>query len=109
MKTLEERVIDMEDLIADMPHLMNLRLETLVAAQAESNSRINVLDKQMTIVIREIRDLRGGVTRQLMEQDKRIASLQADMNDVKSDISTLKSDVSTMKSDVAKILARLPG
>jgi len=74
---LEQRVKDIEDLIADLPELMSLRLESVAAAQSETAARVSLLDKQMAMVLREMRDLRGGVTRMLLAQDKRIAAMEA--------------------------------
>ncbi len=69
----EQRVKDMEDLIADIPHLVTLRMETLVAVQRETSGRLDHLDRQIGVLMRDIRDMRGGVTRMLVEQDKRLA------------------------------------
>lgn len=115
VKSLEPRVSDLEDIIADIPQLLNLRLETIHGAQQEANGRIGLLDKQMSMVLREIRDLRGGVTHQLVEQDKRMAeiqsdvkSLQAAITSVQPDIQGMKSDMKGLQSDLKVILSRLP-
>ncbi len=67
-KTIDERVDDLESIYGDLPSLLNLRLD-------EVNGRLNLLDRQMAAMLRDMRDLRGGVTRQLIEQDKQIAAL----------------------------------
>ena len=122
LKPLEQRVSDMEDLIADIPHLVNLRLEGVMSSLHETNSRIALIDRQFSGFVRDLRDLRGGVTRQLMAQDEQIAEIKAkvtglevDMNTVKSDVASLKSDVSSLKTDLVKVqngitelLSRLP-
>lgn len=61
----------------------------------------------MTIVLREIRDLRGGVTRQLVEQDKRIAALQADMHGLTDGVAGLRGSVSGLKSDMTDVQSKL--
>ena len=110
LKPLEQRVSDMEDLIADIPHLVNLRLEGVMSSLHETNSRIALIDRQFSGFVRDLRDLRGGVTRQLMAQDEQIAEIKAkvtglevDMNTVKSDVASLKSDVSSLRSDVVSL------
>ena len=122
LKPLEQRVSDMEDLIADIPHLVNLRLEGVMSSLHETNSRIALIDRQFSGFVRDLRDLRGGVTRQLMAQDEQIAEIKAkvtglevDMNTVKSDVASLKFDVSSLKTDLVKVqngitvlLSRLP-
>lgn len=77
--TLERRVNDIEDLISDIPQMVSLRLESLTATQQEASARIGILDKQMAMVLREMRDLRGGVTRMLVAQDAEIAEIKADV------------------------------
>jgi peptidoglycan hydrolase CwlO-like protein len=129
LKPLELRVSDMEDLIADIPHLVNLRLEGVMSSLHETNSRIALIDRQFSGFVRDLRDLRGGVTRQLMAQDVEIAeikakvigletdmsAMKADITGMKTDITGMKSDIAGMKSDIAKInvalsqiLSRLP-
>ena len=74
--SLEQRVKDVEDLIADIPHLVGLRLESVTASQQETSARLGLIDKQMSMMLRDLRDMRGGVTRQLIEQDKRLAAIE---------------------------------
>ena len=74
--SLEQRVKDVEDLIADIPHLVGLRLESITASQQETSARLGLIDKQMSMMLRDVRDMRGGVTRQLIEQDKRLAAIE---------------------------------
>lgn len=109
MKTLDERVSDLEEIVGDIPHLLNTRLELIQSNQQEANARLNFLDRQMGMILREIRDMRGGVTRQLMEQDKRIASMAQDISGLKSDVGDLKSDVSGLKSDVSGLKSDVTG
>ena len=74
--TLEERVTDLEKLYTDLPEIMNLRFSRVETALRENATRfdeiagrLNLLDTQMGMMIRDMRDLRGGVTRQLVGQD----------------------------------------
>lgn len=92
--TLERRVQDIEDLIADIPQMVSLRMESLAASQQEASARLGLLDKQMAMMLREMRDLRGGVTRMLVAQDAEIA--------------VIKADVVEIKAGVKAILERLP-
>ena len=112
LKPLEQRVDDLEDIIADIPNLVNKRLETIVLNQHEANDRIALLDRQMSGLMRDIRDMRGGVTRQLIGQDQEIAEikarvikLEADIGGLQNDVAGLKSDVATLKSDVATLMS----
>jgi hypothetical protein len=74
-KTIDERVEDLESIYGDLPSLLNLRLD-------EVNGRLNLVDRQMAAMLRDMRDLRGGVTRQLIEQDKQIAALHQKIDKV---------------------------
>lgn len=140
MDIIEKRLRDLESFYTDLPEILNLRHERLETAARdhsarfdEINGRLNLMDRQMAMLTRDVRDMRSGVTRQLIEMDQRlvaqqadIKALQADMAAVKStlktDVSALKTDVSALKTDVsalkadigemktgiALILARLP-
>ena len=52
----------------------------------------------MSVMTREMRDLRDGVTRMLVEQDKRIASIETEIGKLKAE----------MSASFASVLARLP-
>ena len=112
---LEGRVQDIEDLIADIPQMISLRMESLTASQQEASARIGLLDKQMAMVLREMRDLRGGVTRMLVAQDAEIAAIKTDVLALKGDVSGIETRIAKIEGDVAEIkagmhaiLARLP-
>ena len=121
--TLEQRVKDVEDLIADISHLVGLRLESITASQHEFTARIGLLDKQMSMLLRDMRDLRGGVTRQLVEQDKRLAAIEKGLGALKAEIddrlgaletkidgqsATFEKRHASLDSKIDQILARLP-
>ena len=105
MKTLEERVHDLESLYGDMPAILTLRFERFEAAIAELTARLNLLERQMSFLLTEMRDLRGGVTRMLLAQDKEIADIKADVSVLKTDYSVLKADVSVLKADYSVLKA----
>ena len=72
---LERRVIQLESFYTDIPEMVNLRLDRNDAAHAEHSARLNIIDKQLAALTREVRDMRGGVTRQLTGQDQRLAAV----------------------------------
>jgi chromosome segregation ATPase len=124
---LEQRVTDIEDLIADIPQMVSLRMESLQGSQQETSARIGLIDKQLSMVLREMRDLRGGLTRQLVEQDKRLAAmerrldaLEGRLDAVESRLDALEGRLDALVSGLRElkteingkldlILARLPG
>lgn len=77
LEALTQRVEQMEDLIADLPDLVNLRFENVTAGQAETTARLSLVDKQLANLIRDVRDLRGGVTRLLIAQEQQLAAILA--------------------------------
>lgn len=110
--TIEKRVTDMEHIISDIPVIMNYRFERFDTALRdhnarfdEINGRLNLLDQQMSMMLRDMRDLRGGVTRMLIAQDAEIASLKADVAGLKTDVAGLRSDVTGLKTDVSGLKA----
>lgn len=87
--TLEKRVGDLEALVGDIPEMINLRLERIdsvlqahTARFDEMAGRLNLLDRQMGMITRDMRDMRGGVTRQLVEQDNRLASIERKLDEI---------------------------
>jgi len=73
--TLEKRVTDIENLVWDIPNVLNARLARLEAALADTTARLASLERTMTTVLTDLRDLRGGVTRQLVAQDQQLADI----------------------------------
>ncbi len=119
LKPIELRVSDLEDLIADIPQLISRRLESLTAALQETNGRLGLLDRQVSMLVRDVRDMRGGVTIQLLAQDREVAGLRHDVEAMRTDVTATKADVTATKADVtamkgeiqrgfAEILSRLP-
>ena len=105
LKPIELRVSDLEDLIADIPQLISLRLESLTAALQETNGRLGLLDRQVSMLVRDVRDMRGGVTIQLLAQDREVAGLRHDVEAMKADVTAMKAEI---QRGFAEILSRLP-
>ena len=97
VSSIDERVTELEKFYVDIPDILNLRFARVDAALKENAARfdevagrLNLLDTQMGMIIRDVRDLRGGVTRQLGEQDKRLARMESDHSQFKSDVAEIK-------------------
>jgi hypothetical protein len=114
---LEQQVKDIEDLIADIPHMLNLRLEGITAAQNETSARIALLDKQMSMVLRDLRDLRGGVTRQLVAQDERLSKMESHLGErlggmeshLGERLGKMESQLGAIEVTLQEVVRRLPG
>jgi archaellum component FlaC len=100
-RTLEARVSDLENIYTDIPEIMSLRFGRTNSQLDEVNGRLGLLDKQMAMLIRDVRDRRGGVTRQLMEQDKRLDA-------VEQRLGGLDQRLGGIEGQLAEILRRLP-
>ncbi|MBU2580856.1 MAG: hypothetical protein KJ622_03935 [Alphaproteobacteria bacterium] len=100
---LEKRMNNAEDLIADLPHTMNLRLETIVGAQHETAARLGLMDKQLSMLVRDVRDMRGGVTRQLAEQDKRLSQLEQRLDGVETRLDGVETRLGAVERRLAGI------
>ena len=107
-ENLDKRVADLEALIADLPELLNVRFQRVDATLSEFTARFNLLDKQMAMLVRDMRDLRGGVTRQLVEQDKRLTAIEQKLDGHDRRLAAMESDVAAIRADVKEILNRLP-
>ena len=112
--TIEKRVSDLEALLADLPELVNLRLERFDNAVRDNTARfdemagrLNLLDKQMGMLLRDMRDLRGGVTRQLVEQDKVIRSLDERVGKLEERVARLESLVAELRSLIEERMGSL--
>ena len=88
-KTTEERVNELESLVWDLPNLLNTRLAridaelaSLRAAIADNTTRLASLERIMTALQTDMRDLRGGVTRQLVEQDRRLITMADQLTEI---------------------------
>ena len=107
-ENLDKRVADLEALIADLPELLNVRFQRVDATLSEFTARFNLLDKQMAMLVRDMRDLRGGVTSQLVEQDKRLTAIEQKLDGHDRRLAAMESDVAAIRADVKEILNRLP-
>lgn len=73
---LDKRSTGLEALFTDFPEMVNLRFDTVVAAQSELTARMNLLDRQLATLTRDVRDMRAAITRQLLGQDERFAAVE---------------------------------
>ena len=86
---IEKRLTDLETLVWDIPNLLNARFTrfdtefvSLRVALTDMTTRLAALERTMTGLQTGMRDLRGGVTRQLVEQDKRLGAIEQKIDEV---------------------------
>jgi len=79
---LDRRLGDLEAVVADLPEMLNLRFGSVTARQDEMAARLGLLDKQISILVRDVRDMRGAVTRQLLAQDQRLSAIEASLQQI---------------------------
>ena len=107
LEALTKRVEQMEDLIADIPVMLNLRLETIAGGYTETGARLAVIDKELANLTRDVRDMRGAVTRQLIAQDERLRSMEAKLETVSARLDGHDKKLATMSEQLAIINDRL--
>ena len=98
---MEKRLADLENLVWETPNLVNTRFErfdsefaSLRNAIVDNTLRLKALERALILMQADMRDLRSGVTRQLVEQDKRLGSMEGKL--------------SHMDGKLDEILQRLP-
>ena len=86
---IDKRVTDLETLVWDIPNLLNTRFSrfdtefaSLRGAITDNTSRLASLERAMALLQTDMRDLRGGVTRQLVSQDERLKTIEQKLDEV---------------------------
>ncbi len=97
VQQLERRVAELENFYTDIPEMMNLRLDRNDAAHAEHSARLSIIDKQLAALTRDVRDMRGGITRQLTGQDHRIASLEERLTGMEQGLTGMEQRLTGME------------
>ena len=79
---IEKRVGDIESLVWEIPNILNLRFERFQTEHAffrkaieDNTDRLKAIERIIALVQADMRDLRGGVTHQLVAQDETIRDL----------------------------------
>ena len=106
-KTLEERVIDLESIYIEMPQLLNLRFATVKAGHEEIVGRMAALEKHMSMLTNDVRDLRNGMIVQFRLQNEKIDRMEADISGLKTEVAGLKTEVTKTNTTLAEILTIL--
>lgn len=86
--TVEKRLSDVENLVWDIPNILNTRFARFEAALADNTTRLASLERTIASLQTDMRDLRGGVTRQLIEQDRRLADIGGKLDAILQRLST---------------------
>lgn len=113
---LEKRVAEVETLVWEIPNLMNLRfgryeteLSSMRTAIVDNTGRLVAVERAMIMIQTDMRDLRGGVTRQLIAQDQRLADLEQGLLAMRGDVAGIKDDIAGTKSDTEDIKSEIAG
>jgi chromosome segregation ATPase len=92
----EKRLTELETVVWDIPNLLSTRLArfdtefaSLRAAIADNTARLTSIERAMTGLQIDMRDLRGGVTRQLLEQDRRLATIELKLGEQERRLATI--------------------
>ncbi|MGE0627243.1 MAG: hypothetical protein AB7O43_05410 [Hyphomicrobiaceae bacterium] len=93
LEDLDRRLIDVEGLVTDLPEMINLRFERIVTTLSEVTAGLNIADKQTATLTRDVRDLRGAVTRQLLAQDERLTAMEAKLTKMGAQQTTIEAKI----------------
>lgn len=104
---LDKRSTDLEALVTDFPDLINLRFERVLATQSEVTARLNLLDRQLATLTRDVRDMRAAVTRQLLGQDERFKEIEARLGRLEERLDRHDARFSSIESKLDQVLALL--
>ena len=105
--TIDHRVSVLEEFFTDLPEMVNLRFERMNGALSEINVRLNLQDKQLAALTRDVRDMRAGVTRQLIAQDQRLAAQDAMLASHDTRLSAIEAHLATNDTRLGGIETRL--
>ena len=105
---LDKRLTERETLVWETPQLINIRFErfdsefaSMRNAIVDNTLRLKALERAMVLIQADMRDLRSGVTRQLVEQDKRLAGIEQQLGGQDKQLAGIEQML-------AEILRRLP-
>ena len=106
-KSMEQRIADMESLVFDLPHLLNLRVGKFDAQFAELGGRMTALENMLTMLGRDVRDMRGGVTAQLRGQDERLRGQDGRLSQIESRLSGVVTQLTAIDSKLDRVIETL--
>ena len=125
----ENCLTDIETIVWELPGLFNTRFSKFDAGYAEVSSRLHLMDLSLAALQNDVRDLRGGVTRQLNAQDQRLKEMEGRLsiietqlkgieirlrdfdqrlNGIETRLDGIETRVERMETMLATILERLP-
>ena len=112
---LDKRRTEMETLVWETPQLINIRFErfdsefaSMRDAIVDNTLRLKALERAMMLIQADMRDLRSGVTPQLVEQDKRRAGLEQKVGEIEHRLDGQDKRLGGIEQTLAEILRRLP-
>ena len=106
VEELERRVVELENFYTDIPEMLNLRLDRNDAAHAEHSARLSIIDKQLAALTRDVRDMRGGVTRQLTGQDQRLTAMEQRLTAIERRQSNIEAQLGLITTQLATLIER---
>lgn len=112
---MEKRLADLENLVWETPNLVNTRFErfdsefaSLRNAIVDNTLRLKALERALILMQADMRDLRSGVTRQLVEQDKRLAGIEQQLSGQDKRLGAMDGKLAHIDGKLDEILQRLP-
>ena len=109
MSDVEKRLNELESLVWDLPNLIDLRLGRVESSYVEVSGRLSRIDRTLVVLQTDMRDLRGGVTRQLVAQDARLARMEERIEHIEERIERMEGPLVGIEKQMAEFKSELSG
>ena len=113
---LDKRMDQLENMVWEFPTMINTRFArfdteftSIRNALVDNTTRIVGLERAVGMLQVDVRDMRSGVTRQLMEQDKRLAAMEDRLSGVEGQLSGVEGQLSGVEGRLSGVEGRLSG
>jgi chromosome segregation ATPase len=106
---LDKRVTDIETVVWSLPNLLTDRMTGVQAALTTLSARVEHVERMQTMLQTDTRDMRGGVTRQLVAQDQTIRDVVARLERLEQRQERLEQRVAGVETALKDQEKRLAG
>lgn len=98
---------DVETLVWEIPNLLNIRFARIETTLVEFSGRLVAVERAISMLQADMRDLRGGVTRQLVEQDRRLRDIETRLNQLEARFDGMDARFNGMEDMLKQILQKV--
>ena len=99
----EHRIKGFEELAFSFGDILNTRTERYEVNFDEIKKRLDHLDRMVAMLQTDVRDLRSGVTAQLIAQDQRIADVVLRLTRLDARVASIEAILTSMEAGLASL------